>query len=148
MSTTLCKTAVFPLLTHWRYCSLALSHRCDVMKVDESMIHSTEKRELSWCQLCRHWRHWIRHNDNLRMQLVTTNSTSRQFLIFYVRSSYCILLTIRPWHVVYLLVLSRQYWHACIHSFWYCSNFVVLRCYVWDWNIVPILPPSNIIGVN
>ena len=23
-----CKTAVFPLLTHWRYCSLVLNHRC------------------------------------------------------------------------------------------------------------------------
>ena len=27
MSMALCKTAVSPLLTHWRYCSLALSHR-------------------------------------------------------------------------------------------------------------------------
>ena len=29
MSMAYCKTAVSPLLTYWRYCSLAQSHRCD-----------------------------------------------------------------------------------------------------------------------
>ena len=30
MSMAQCKTAVTPLLTHWSYCSLALSHRCNI----------------------------------------------------------------------------------------------------------------------
>ena len=39
-----CKTAVTPLLTHWSYCSLALSHRCVV-------AYSTH---LIWCRkICR-----------------------------------------------------------------------------------------------
>ena len=29
---SMCKTAVFPLLTHWRYCSFALSHQNDKVK--------------------------------------------------------------------------------------------------------------------
>ena len=32
MSMANCKTAVSPMLTHWRYCSPALSHRCDIVR--------------------------------------------------------------------------------------------------------------------
>ena len=34
-----CKTAVSPLLMHWRYCSLALSHQCSVKRVSWSCWH-------------------------------------------------------------------------------------------------------------
>ena len=43
MSMALCKTAVSPLLTHWRYCSLVLSHRCYPFNLDQIMTYTL------WC---------------------------------------------------------------------------------------------------
>ena len=58
VSMTLCKTAVTPLLTHWSYCSFALSHQYDVMtyKYDtvasimtQAVNHNIDGLEQDYC---------------------------------------------------------------------------------------------------
>ena len=58
-----CKTAVSPLLTQWRYCSLALTHRCEpsrdtvypikyVRNCDIDLFRTTTKHNIArtaWC---------------------------------------------------------------------------------------------------
>ena len=60
-----CKTAVYPLLTHWRYCSLALSHRnvLDMFENDSRMI--VVVRTSMWCLSARHDYHPLRNVTQL-----------------------------------------------------------------------------------
>ena len=49
ISTALCKTAVSPVLMHWRYCSLALSHRYILYEVSISSPEGYKKSVDPFC---------------------------------------------------------------------------------------------------
>ena len=50
-----CKTAVSPLLTHWRYCSLVLSHRHILLLVQ---VTSNEHSAILWTLVRKQWTWW------------------------------------------------------------------------------------------
>ena len=63
------KTVVSPLLTHWRYCSIALSHRCTFFstQMDWIIYRSADGLTLYWWQplprwvFCWFWNRLLKH---------------------------------------------------------------------------------------
>ena len=72
-----CKTTAFPLLTHWEYCSLALSHRY-VPHISSHVLHVgfNGTHQMSLCK----FNYCIRyHIHNRIISIITLYSTVTQF---------------------------------------------------------------------
>ena len=124
----LCKTAVSPLLTHWRYCSLVLSHH--YVFTDVKLTHMTAK--------CRHltiypfiekfmvslW-YLLTGTNNRNLNLIVTHQLSVAFQVFS-----------------YLAKAKNNDEHASISAWWlHCINLLCCQSdlFIWSKETVIIL---------
>ena len=125
-----CKTAVTPLLMHWSYCSLALSHQSDLFK-DENlriMNHMELHFIFSLSELC--WllgaKTSLSHSDGLMQERRSSSALTMELLLSCTNPS------IYPWPLRTKIIVMVTF--VCLFIHLSVSAFVCLKIFhVSNW---------------
>ena len=119
ISMAYCKTATTPLLTHWSYCSLALSHRYGVLPVQDSLCGSIRHDKFTPNPRTRKFHQILEHNKPhrdprsgqrvpLRDNCMTADAVSLE-LIALVWTAYTIFRVSLSWREYPFVGIRRSY---------------------------------------
>ena len=138
VSMSLCNTIVSPLLSHWRHCSLALSHRFYLGVIDRiQLADNCVSYVFLHLYLFRVWLRYIRgHFDDEFSSIVKIRWTFEFVLIkiLIVRSLWyfvIVFITVLSQHLQNMLAIYRHKWNY--------AKTIFHRIWIWP---EPMLPES------
>ena len=118
-----CKTVVYPLLTHWIYCSLAISHRYDEFVIVPLVILHKWACRKGW-----YWTHWFSHQPRNMNKYMRYNHTYMYSMHNTVRCCYNTVNFLQKFHKIH--PVARPLGRRC------------MGCILWVKTLIYILPQS------